>query len=393
MSVNAVIDERAQREIYLKGFEIAVKKAQPWTVMCSYNKIDGIYASDNKRVLNDILKEEWGHTGLVLTDWGACNDRVKGIKAGLELQMPSSKGINDAKIVAAVKNGSLTENLLDNAVIRIIDLILKSQESFDDNYQYDQQSHHDLARKVGGESSILLKNEGILPLDPNDSKPLIVLGAFAKTPRYQGTGSSIINPHEIVSFCQELDRQGIAYEYAAGYGIKSGVVDSSLMEEAVNLARKGGTAVIFTGLTDIYESEGFDHSHMNMPENHNELICQVTEVNSETVVVLQNGSPVSMAWLNKTKAVLECYLGGEAAGEITADILFGRVNPSGKLAETFPLKLEDNPSFKYFPGAAKPVEYRESMLGGDSMPKNATDALVLMMNGKLFRGLLLMLKK
>jgi beta-glucosidase len=364
MSVNSVVDERAQREIYLKGFEIAVKKAQPWTVMCSYNKINGTYASDNKKVLTDILKEEWGHTGLVVTDWGACNDRVEGIKAGMELEMPGSRGINDAKIVQAVQEGKLTEELLDKAVIRIIDLILKSQVSLKDNYKYDRKAHHDLARKIGGESSVLLKNDGILPLDPKKKEPLIVLGAFAKTPRYQGAGSSIINPHEIVSFCDELDRQGIAYEYAPGYETKSGEVNRLLIEEAADLAQKGGTVLIFAGLTDNYESEGFDRTHLNMPDNHNELIRRVSELNSETVVILQNGSPVTMPWLDKVKAILECYLGGEAAGEIASDILFGKVNPSGKLAETFPLKIEDTPSFKHFPGSPKSVEYRESIYVG-----------------------------
>jgi len=362
MTIDAVVDERAQREIYLTGFEIAVKEAQPWTVMCSYNKVDGTFLSDHKRLLTDILKDEWGHTGLVVTDWGACNDRVKGIKAGMELEMPSSGGRNDEKIVNAVNDGVLSEGTLDKAVIRIIELILKSQESRKSDFKYDVESHHILAKKVAANSSVLLKNDHILPL--TQEKKIAVIGEFAKVPRYQGAGSSIINPHKIDNVCDLLTEKGIDYSYAQGYSIKNTKPNQDLIADAVKVAQGAEVVVIFAGLTDDYESEGYDRKHLDLPHNHTELIKQVSKVNSNIVVVLQNGSPVVMPWVDDVKGLLECYLHGQAGAGAVIDLLYGEVNPSGKLAETFPLALEDNSSYNYFPGSTLTVEHRESIFVG-----------------------------
>ncbi|MBI9015209.1 MAG: glycoside hydrolase family 3 C-terminal domain-containing protein [Clostridiales bacterium] len=362
MTIDAVVDERAQREIYLTGFEIAVKEAQPWTVMCSYNQVDGTFLSDHKRLLTDILKEEWGHTGLVVTDWGACNDRVKGIQAGMELEMPSSGGRNDEKIVKAVNDGTLSENTLDKAVIRIIELILKSQDSRKKDFKYDVDKHHLLAKKVAANSSVLLKNNHVLPL--TKEMKIAVIGEFAKSPRYQGAGSSIINPHKIDNACDVLSEKGINYSYAQGYSIKNTKSNQELIDDAVKTAKESEVVIIFAGLTDDYESEGYDRKHLDLPHGHTELIKQVAKANSNVVVVLQNGSPVVMPWLDDVKGVLECYLHGQAGAGAVIDILYGDVNPSGKLAETFPIALEDNSSYNYFPGSTLTVEHRESIFVG-----------------------------
>ncbi|MDR0641752.1 MAG: glycoside hydrolase family 3 C-terminal domain-containing protein, partial [Treponema sp.] len=365
MTSNSVVDERAFREIYLAGFERAVKESQPWTVMCSYNLINGIYASDNKRLLSDILRDEWGFKGLVVTDWGAVDDRVQGIRAGLDLEMPGSGGINDAKIVEAVKSGMLDEKLLDKAVLRIVELILKSGENGKPGYAYDAAAHHQLARRAAAESAVLLKNEGnILPLQ--GGKTLAVIGAFAEKPRYQGAGSSKINPFKLDNPLEELRKAGFSAEYAPGCtlgpaGIKP---DAKLIAEAAALAGKKDMAVVFAGLPDEYESEGFDRDSLDMPPSHNELIEAVARANPNTVVVLFLGAPALLPWASRVKGILLLYLGGQAVGGAVADLLSGLRVPGGRLAETWPLSLEDNPSFHYFPGGAKTVEYRESVYVG-----------------------------
>jgi len=362
MTIDAVVDERTQREIYLAGFEKAVKEAQPWTVMCSYNRVDGTYLSDNKRLLTEILKEEWGHTGLVVTDWGACNDRVEGIRAGLELEMPTSFGKNDQKIIDAVNGGRLDIKLLDKAVERIIKLILKSVESRKKGFSYSPDEHHELARELAGQSMVLLKNEDVLPLSKEEK--IAVIGEFAEKPRYQGAGSSLINPTRLDTICGHLDDKEINYEYTKGYNINSDKPDLLLIADAKKLAASVEKVIIVAGLTDDYESEGFDRKHLGMPESHNVLIDEVLDVNPNVVIVLMNGAPVEMPWLDDTKGVLEAYLGGQAGSGAVVDILYGHVNPSGKLAETFPLKLSDTPSYQYFPGYTKSVEYREGIYVG-----------------------------
>lgn len=362
MTIDAVVDERAQREIYMTGFEIAVKNAQPWTVMCSYNKVDGKYLSDHEFLLKNVLKDEWGHEGIVVTDWGACNDRVEGIKAGMELEMPSSGGRNDAKIIEAVKDGSLSEQDLDQAVLRIIELILKSQSSQKDGYRYDIDAHHTLAREIAANSAVLLKNESVLPLK-KDVK-IAVIGEFAKKPRYQGAGSSIINPHKVDNVCETFSEEGIDYIYAKGYSLTQKKSDAILIEEAKQVAKEAEYAVVFVGLTDDYESEGFDREHLRIPESHEQLVDEVSAINPNTIVVLQNGAPIEMPWIHKVSGLLEMYLHGQNGAGAVYDLLFGDVNPSGKLAETFPISLEDNSSYHYFPGDAKTVEHRESIYVG-----------------------------
>ena len=361
---DSVADERAMREIYLAGFETAVKKAQPFTVMCSYNRVNGTYASENKTLLSDILRDEWGFEGLVVTDWGATNDRVEGIKAGLDLEMPFSGGYNDQKIIEAVKNGSLKEDDLDKVVTRIIDLILKTQTLSETGFQYDQKAHHALARKAAAESSVLLKNqENLLPLSKD--KSYAVIGAFAKTPRYQGSGSSKINPHEIDTFVDILKEEKIPFTYAQGYPLQNpSESDKALIEEACEAAKKSDIAVIFAGLPDAYESEGFDRTDLFMPKSHTALIDAVASVNENVVVVLQLGAPVIMPWEPSVKAILLSYLGGEAVNGGTFDLLFGNITPSGKLSESFPLSLEDTPCYQHFAGNRMSEEYRESIFVG-----------------------------
>ncbi len=361
MSISSVVDERAKREIYLVGFEKAVKKAKPWTVMCSYNRENGTYLSDHKELLGEVLKNEWGFDGVVVSDWGACNDRVQGIRAGLDLEMPSSDGKNDEKIVAAVKNGELSEKDLDKAVLRVLNLINKSVKNISET-NYDIQKHHALAKEAALKSCVLLKNEGVLPLQK--SEKVLVLGEFAKKPRYQGAGSSQINPHKVDNALRTLDLIGAEYDYFHGYSITSPEPDELKINKAVELAKNAKKVVIFAGLTDDYESEGYDRQHLDMPLSHNELIRKVCEVNSSVIVVLQNGAPVEMPWIDSVGAVLENYLGGQAGSSAAVDILYGIENPSGKLAETFPKKLEDNPSYNYFPSGPVTVEYRESIYVG-----------------------------
>ena len=366
MSIDAIVDERTLREIYLAGFETAVKEAQPWTVMCSYNRLNGEYASENEWLLRKVLKEEWQYEGLVVTDWGAINDRVKGLKAGLELEMPGSNGLNDAKIVEAVKNGSLDEQVLDQAVGKLRTLTAKYEKNKRTDYHCDMEAHHLLARHAAAEGAVLLKNEGnLLPLKAD--MRIAVLGEFAVTPRYQGAGSSLINASRLENALEEIKKLAQdenLVSYAPGYSIETDLVDESLIQQAVITAKEADVVVIFAGLTDSYESEGFDREHMGMPANHNQLIEAVAAVNRNVVVVLSNGSPVEMPWLAQVPALLEGYLGGQAGGGAVADLLFGHINPSGKLAETFPFKLADVPASKNFPGGPKTVEYRESLYVG-----------------------------
>jgi len=366
MSVDAVIDERTFREIYLASFEGAVKKGKPWTVMCSYNKINGTYSSENKYLLTEILRDEWGFEGIVVSDWGAVNERVEGLEAGLDLEMPSSFGIGDQKIVQAVREGKLSEEVLDRAVERILNLIFKAMDNRKENATYDKEEHHRLAREVARECMVLLKNEDkILPLKREGT--IAVIGEFAKKPRYQGGGSSHVNPTKLDDIFEEIRKSAgdnVNVVYAQGYSLEKDEVDEGLLEEAKRVAVSADVAVIFAGLPERYESEGYDRQHMRMPESHCALIEAVAEVQPNVVVVLSNGSPVEMPWVDKVKGLLEAYLGGQALGGAIADLLFGDANPSGKLAETFPKKLSDNPSYLNFPGEGDRVEYREGIFVG-----------------------------
>ncbi|RIX59451.1 glycosyl hydrolase [Paenibacillus nanensis] len=366
MTSDSIVDERTLREIYLASFEGAVKKAQPWTVMCSYNKVNGEYASENERLLTDILKEEWGHEGIVVSDWGAVNDRVNGLAAGLELEMPSSYGEGDRAIIAAVTDGRLPEEKLDAAVERLLSVIFKAADARKTDASFDPEAHHALAREVARESMVLLKNEdGLLPLARKGK--IAVIGEMAKKPRYQGSGSSQINPTRLEDISEELAKSaGPSAEvgYAQGYHLDSDEMDADLIREAAELAARSDVAVLFAGLPRRYESEGFDRQHLRMPDNQTALIEAVAAAQPRLVVVLSNGAPVEMPWIGRAKAVLEAYLGGQALGGAIADLLFGDANPSGKLAETFPVQLSDNPSYLFFPGEGDKVEYREGLFVG-----------------------------
>lgn len=362
MTIDSVVDERAFREIYLTAFEIAVKKSQPWTVMNSYNRINGTYASDNGYLQNDILRDEWGFEGIVVTDWGAANDRVLGLKNGNDLEMPSSNGYNDKKICDAVRNGTLDEKYVDLAADRMITLIKNSQAVLGD-YTYDKDAHHELAAEICRQSLVLLKNEDdILPLK-KESK-IAVIGEMARAPRYQGAGSSIINPTKLSDAFDGLIENGMNPLFAPGYNKKKDVVNETMVRDACVVASRADVAVVFIGLTDEYESEGYDRSHLGLPVSHTALLEEVLKVNKNVVVVLSGGSPVEMPWLSDVKAVLNGYLGGQASGKAVADILTGKTNPSGKLAETYPLSISDTPCFNYYPGTEQTAEHRESVFVG-----------------------------
>lgn len=379
MSSDSRVDGRTMREIYLPAFETAVKKSKPWTVMCSYNRINGTYAAENKWLLTELLRDEWGFDGFVVSDWGAVNDRVAGVKAGLDLEMPPSFGVNDKLIVEAVKNGTLEEKVLDEAVIRILNIIYRYMEHRDKTAVFDRDAQHDLSRKAAEESLVLLKNDGVLPL--KKEQKIAIIGQYAKKPRYQGGGSSHINSHKVsgmLDFVQDMknvtyaqgydDRLEEADDMAGGRADsidpKSADIAKALLDEAVQAAKEAEVAVIFAGLPDSFESEGYDRKHMRMPDSQNLLIHEIAKVQPNTIVVLHNGSPVEMPWVDEVKGILEAYLGGEAVGEAEYNILFGNVNPSGKLAETFPLRLEDNPSYLYYIGEGDMTEYREGVFVG-----------------------------
>ncbi len=366
LTIDEIIDERTLREIYLASFENAVKYAQPWTVMSAYNKINGKYCSENEFILTKVLKEEWGHEGFVVSDWGAVDDRVSALMAGLELEMPSSYGINDKKIVEAIKSGKLPEEVLDRAVERLLRIIFKAIDNKKEGATYDKLAHHNLARDIAKECIVLLKNEdNILPLKKKGS--IAIIGAFAKKPRFEGGGSSHVNPTMVDIPYEEIEKivgNDTKLLYAQGYDPDTEEIDKNLIVEAKETAKKADIAVIFAGLPDNYESEGYDRAHMRMPESHNRLISEVADVQKNTVVVLFNGSPVEMPWIENVKGLIEAYLPGQGGGNAIAEILFGLTNPCGKLAETFPQKLNHNPSYLNFPGEDDRVEYREGIFIG-----------------------------
>lgn len=361
LSSDSRIDERTLHEIYLAAFEGAVKKEKPWTVMCSYNRINGTYAAQNHKYLTEVLRDQWNFDGYVMSDWGAVNNRVEDLKAGLDLEMPSSSGTNDKLIVEAIQKGELDESVLDTAVERILNIVFRYEENRDKTAVFDRDKDHELARKVAQETIVLLKNDGVLPLQ--EGEKIAFIGEYVKKPRYQGGGSSHINSHKVTAAWDILkDMPGITY--AQGYEDTQDVTDEKLLEEAVQTAVKAKVAVIFAGLPDSFESEGYDRSHMRMPDCQNELIAKVAAVQPNTIVVLHNGSPVEMPWVDQVKGIVEAYLGGQAVGGAVCDILFGKVNPSAKLPESFPKKLEDNPSYLSYIGEGDMVEYREGIFVG-----------------------------
>ncbi len=362
MSSSSNADERTLREIYFPAFEISVRKSQPWTVMCSYNRLNGVYASENPWLLTDVLRKEWGFEGYVMSDWGAVSDRVAGVAAGLDLEMPSSGGLNDRKIVAAVKAGTLDEKIVDQACERILNINYRYLENAKPETPWDQEADHQLSARIAEECMVLLKNEGALPLNKADKA--VFIGEFAARPRFQGGGSSHINSFKTTSALQAAEAQGLPVTYVQGYSAARDEATDEMIAGAVEAARAARVAVVFAGLPDAYESEGYDRSHMAMPACQNRLIEAVAEANPNTVVVLHNGSPVEMPWLGRVKAVLEAYLGGQAVGIATVNLLYGDANPCGHLPETFPVKLSDNPSYLYYGGEGNEADYREGVFVG-----------------------------
>ena len=367
--VSADVDERTLREIYLPAFERVVAEASPWTVMCSYNRINGTYASQSSWLLTEVLRDEWGFDGLVMSDWGAVHDRVAALVAGLELEMPPKLGVDDEAIVTAVRAGELDEAVLDRAVARVLRLIDRADARGGAVDAFDVDAHHALARAAAAECAVLLKNDGsLLPLAPAAGETVAIIGEFARTPRYQGAGSSQVNPTRVDVALDEMRAaipDGVEVAFAAGFGIGTTPDDAALADEAVALATAADVVVAFLGLPGADESEGFDRDHMNLPANQTALLARLAEANPRVVVVLANGSAVRLSnWDQHARSVLECWLSGQAAGGAVADLLLGAANPCGRLAETLPLRLEDTPCHLNFPGEAGHVRYGEGVFVG-----------------------------
>ena len=365
MLINAVVDERALHEIYLAGFESAVKNGKPWTVMAAYNRLNGVYCTENVWLLNDVLKAAWGFEGIVVSDWGAVNDRVLGVASGLDLEMPGVQNGNEQLIAAAIAGGLLPQSALDAVTRRMLQFIDQCEQNKKDGFTYEQDAHHQLAMQTAAEGAVLLKNDGgLLPLAKGATIALI--GQFAKTPRYQGSGSSLINPSQLDNLfdvmCAYTGPEMI--EYADGYSLDEQSDVDLMLDEAIETARNVDVAVICAGLTDMDEVESIDRWHLRLPEAHDRLIKAVAAANPHTVVLLSNGAPVEMPWVEQVPVILEGYLGGQAGASAHCRLLYGEENPSGKLAETFPLSLQDTPCYASFPSGPKTVEYRESIYAG-----------------------------
>ena len=360
MYASSDMDERTLREIYLAGFETAVKKSDPWTLMCSYNRINGTYASENKWLLTDVLRDEWGYDGLVMSDWGAVSDRIKGIAAGLDLEMPGSGGVNDARIVEAVETGKLDEADLDKAVRNVLNLMEKYHSKKREEV-FDRDKDHEIAVHAEEESIVLLKNEDVLPIKADEK--IAIIGGFAENPRFQGGGSSHINAHNIVSAVSVADSFG-SFTYTEGFPYDGDQMSDEMKNQAVEAAKNADKVVVFAGLPDSYECEAYDRSHMRLPECQNILIDELLKLSKPVIIVLHNGSPVEMPWADYVDGIVEAYLGGEGVGEAVMKVLYGKVNPSGKLAETFPKKVEDNPSYLSYLGQNHRCNYSEGIFVG-----------------------------
>ncbi len=366
MANNSVVDERTFREIYTTGFEIAVKEGHAKSIMSSYNEINGVYANENSHLLQEILVDEWGFDGYVVSDWGGSNDHALGVKNGSHLEMPGTgnSGVHD--IVKAVKEGSLSEDTLDQRLDELLAVIFDTHDATENakGKTFDIEAHHALARKAAEESIVLLKNEDeILPLKPGAK--VAVIGDFAKVPRYQGAGSSLVNPtkeaESILNVIGDYDVEMVSY--SQGY-VRNKKPDSNLIKEAKEAAKKAEVVLIFAGLDEISESEGLDRTHMAMPEGQRALIDEISTVSDKVVVVLSAGSAIEMPWFSYVKGILHGYLGGQAGASALMNVITGKVNPSGKLNETYPMAYKDTPSYDYYPGKERSSEFREGLYVG-----------------------------
>lgn len=363
LHINAISDERTMREIYLKGFEIAIKESNPWTIMCSYNKINGYYASMNKYLLNDVLRDEWKYDGIVVTDWGAVSDRYIGLKYGLDLEMPTSKGYNNKIVLWKYLTFRARRKYLNQTARRLVNLIVKSRENLEPNYDFDITSNEEVALRACEDSFVLLKNDNnLLPLKKDDK--ICIIGEFAKRPRFQGEGSSHINAYNVYNAFDELKKAYQDVKYSKGYNLEKEEINEELINEAKELSKDVDKVLLFVGLPTSFESEGYDRKHLDLPPSHLRLIEEVKKVNSNVIVILTNGAPVTMSFVNDVGAIVEAYLGGQCVGKALANVLTGKTNFSGKLAETFPLTLESNPSFLNFPGEKGNVIYKEGIFVG-----------------------------
>jgi len=364
MSIDAVVDERTLREIYLTAFEIVVKEGRTRAIMSSYNRLNGTYTNENMHLMRNILRDEWGYQGTVITDWGGSNDRIAGLFAGNELEMPSTAGETDREIVEAVKSGRLPVEVLDECVSRLLHLVKTTEEVYKRSHtDFDVEHHHRVSQKVAEESIVLLKNEqSILPL--KFGKKVAMIGDFAKNARYQGSGSSIVNPTILDHTMDCFEESGIiSIGYEPGFD-RYGKQDSQKIERACSLAAKADVVLLYIGLDEVTEADGLDRQNMRIPDNQIDLLNELHKVNANIVAILSCGSAVEMPWINKVKGLLHGYLGGQAGARAILRGLSGDVNPSGKLSESYPLRYEDTPSYRYFPGKEVTVEYRESIYIG-----------------------------
>lgn len=359
MVIDTIVDERTLREIYLTAFEIAIEEGKSKSVMSSYNMLNGAFTNENLHLMRDILRKEWGYEGVVVTDWGGSNDRVAGLIAGNELEMPTTAGETNAEIVAAIKSGKLKEEILDECVDRLLELNFSTTAALQaEKPNIDKQAHHHMAQKVAEESIVLLKNQDqILPI--SKQKKVAVIGDFAQAARYQGAGSSIVNPTILEHTVPNLAQSGLtSIGFAQGFD-RYGKKSNSKIKEACMLAEKADIVLLYIGLDEVTEAEGLDRQNAQIPANQIELIDALYQVNPNIVAVLSCGAVVEMPWINQVKGLVHAYLGGQAGAQAVLRVLTGEVNPSGKLAETYPLRYEDTPSYYHFPGKEVSVEYRE----------------------------------
>ena len=362
---NSVMDERTLREIYLTGFEIAVKEADPLSIMSSYNMVNGVYANENEHLLQEILRDDWGFRGFVVSDWGACNDFVDGVRAGSHLEMPTTGGDSAEYLKKAIYEGKISEDLVDKRVDELLDVVFSTHEAVSKyaGHEFDVDAHHAMAMRASEESIVLLKNEdGILPLAPNTK--VAVIGDFAETPRYQGAGSSVVNPTKLDSTMGVIGNYAFdVVGFEKGYP-RVGAGDAAMQQKAVELAKKADVVLLYLGLDEISESEGLDRSHMKLPQSQIDLLEAVAAVNEKVVIVMSAGSAVEMPWLDKCKAMVHGYLCGQAGAGAVLKAILGEINPSGKLSESYPVKYEDVSSAPYFPAEQRNVEYREGLYVG-----------------------------